>query len=225
QANTVDVVNDVKGLIEEETDQIDGLLIDVSLDQGEPIEESVKTMIEKAVFGALIAVFIILLFLRDIKSTIISVISIPVSIFMSLLILNWMGITLNLMTLGAITVAIGRVIDDSIVVVENIYRRLHLKDEPLNGMALIREATLEMFKPIASSTLVTVAVFAPLIFVGGMVGELFLPFALTMSFALGASLLVAVTIVPALSHTLFKKKLYTEKDAQQHKEHGKITKA
>src|SRR5699024_4208245 len=135
------------------------------------------------------------------------------------------GITLNLMTLGAITVAIGRVIDDSIVVVENIYRRLHLKEEKLNGMALIREATLEMFKPIASSTLVTVAVFAPLIFVGGMVGELFIPFALTMTFALAASLLVAVTIVPALSHTLFKNKLYAEKEAQQHKEHGKITKA
>jgi len=225
QANTVDVVNEVKDLIDEEQSNIDGLVIDVSLDQGEPIEESVRTMIEKAVFGALIAVLIILLFLRDIRSTIISVISIPVSIFMSLLLLNWMGITLNLMTLGAITVAIGRVIDDSIVVVENIYRRLHLKEEKLNGMALIREATLEMFKPIASSTLVTVAVFAPLIFVGGMVGELFIPFALTMTFALAASLLVAVTIVPALSHTLFKNKLYAEKEAQQHKEHGKITKA
>lgn len=225
QANTVDVVNEVKDLIDEEQSNIDGLVIDISLDQGEPIEESVRTMIEKAVFGALIAVLIILLFLRDIRSTIISVISIPVSIFMSLLLLNWMGITLNLMTLGAITVAIGRVIDDSIVVVENIYRRLHLKDEKLNGMALIREATLEMFKPIASSTLVTVAVFAPLIFVGGMVGELFIPFALTMTFALAASLLVAVTIVPALSHTLFKNKLYAEKEAQQHKDHGKITKA
>lgn len=225
QANTVDVVNEVKELIEEETNNIDGLVIDVSLDQGEPIEESVMTMIEKAVFGALIAVFIILLFLRDIKSTIISVISIPVSIFMALLLLHWMGITLNLMTLGAITVAIGRVIDDSIVVVENIYRRLHLKEEKLNGLALIREATLEMFKPIASSTIVTIAVFAPLMFVGGMVGELFIPFALTMAFALGASLLVAVTIVPALSHTLFKKKLYAEKTEQKHKEHGKITKA
>ena len=224
QANTVDVVNEVKELIDEETENIDGLVIDVSLDQGEPIEESVMTMIEKAVFGALIAVFIILLFLRDIKSTIISVISIPVSIFMALLLLHWMGITLNIMTLGAITVAIGRVIDDSIVVVENIYRRLHLKEEKLNGLALIREATLEMFKPIASSTIVTIAVFAPLIFVGGMVGELFIPFALTMAFALGASLLVAVTIVPALSHTLFKKKLYAEKTEQKHKEHGKITK-
>ncbi|WP_223703558.1 efflux RND transporter permease subunit [Sutcliffiella deserti] len=223
QANTVDVVNDVKELIEEEQKNIDGLVIDVTLDQGEPIEKSVATMVEKALFGGLIAILIILLFLRDIKSTIISIVSIPVSIFMALLLLNWMGITLNIMTLGAITVAIGRVIDDSIVVVENIYRRLHLKEEKLSGRALVREATIEMFKPILSSTLVTVAVFAPLIFVGGMVGELFMPFALTMTFALGASLFVAVTIVPALSHFLFRKKLYSEKkENNHHKEVGKL---
>ena len=222
QANTVDVVNDVKKLIKEEEKTIDGLVIDVSLDQGAPIEESVSTMIEKALFGGLIAILIILLFLRDFKSTIISIVSIPVSIFMALLLLNWMDITLNIMTLGAITVAIGRVIDDSIVVVENIYRRLHLKTEKLSGRALVREATIEMFKPIMSSTLVTVAVFAPLIFVGGMVGELFMPFALTMTFALGASLIVAITIVPALSHFLFKKKLYSEKTESSHKEAGKL---
>ncbi|AZU64113.1 efflux RND transporter permease subunit [Neobacillus mesonae] len=222
QANTVDVVNKVKKLAKDEKAKIDGLVINVTLDQGKPIEESVATMIEKAVFGGLIAVLIILLFLRDFKSMIISIISIPVSIFMALMILHWMDITLNIMTLGAITVAIGRVIDDSIVVVENIYRRLHLKEEKLSGRALIREATLEMFKPIASSTLVTVAVFAPLIFVGGMVGELFAPFALTMAFALGASLLVAITIVPALSHFLFKKKLYGEKKAKRHKEAGEL---
>lgn len=222
EANTVDVVNSVKDLIEEEQDRYEGLVIDVSLDQGEPIEKSVSTMVEKALFGGLIAVIIILLFLRDIKSTIISIVSIPVSIFMALLLLNWMDITLNLMTLGAITVAIGRVIDDSIVVVENIYRRLHLKEEKLNGRALVREATIEMFRPILSSTIVTVAVFAPLVFVGGMVGELFIPFALTMSFALGASLIVAITIVPALSHVLFKKKLYGEKQESQHKEAGKL---
>ncbi|WML41332.1 efflux RND transporter permease subunit [Neobacillus sp. OS1-2] len=224
QANTVDVVNKVKKVVKEEKAKVSGLVIDVTLDQGKPIEESVATMIEKAVFGGLIAVLIILLFLRDFKSTIISIVSIPVSIFMALLLLNWMDITLNIMTLGAITVAIGRVIDDSIVVVENIYRRLHLKEEKLNGRALVREATIEMFKPIMSSTLVTVAVFAPMIFVGGMVGELFAPFALTMAFALGASLLVAITIVPALSHFLFRKKLYGEKTTKRHKDAGELAK-
>ncbi|MED4531882.1 efflux RND transporter permease subunit [Metabacillus fastidiosus] len=223
QANTVDVVKKVKEVVKDEKTKVDGLGVDVTLDQGKPIEESVNTMIEKALFGGLVAVLIILLFLRDLKSTIISIVSIPASIFMALLLLHWLDITLNIMTLGAITVAIGRVIDDSIVVVENIYRRLHLKEEKLTGRALIREATIEMFKPILSSTLVTVAVFTPLIFVGGMVGELFMPFALTMTFALGASLLVAITIVPALSHFLFKKKLYSEKTGASHKETGALS--
>src|SRR5699024_9920097 len=147
---------------------------------------------------------------------------IPVSILMALLLLNWLDITLNIMTIGAITVAIGRVIDDSIVVVENIYRRLHLKGDKLTGRALIRESTLQMFKPILSSTLVTVAVFAPLIFIGDMVGELFMPFALTMTFALVASLIVAIAIVPALSHFLFKKKLYGERAESSYKEAGKL---
>lgn len=223
QANTVDVVNAVKELMDEEQERLDGLVVDISLDQGQPIEDSVSTMVEKALFGGLIAVIIILLFLRDIKSTVISIISIPVSIFIAFLILNYLDITMNIMTLGAVTVAIGRVIDDSIVVVENIYRRLHLKDEKLTGRALIREATIEMFKPILSSTLVTIAVFAPIAFMGGMVGELFMPFALTMSLALLASLLVAITIVPSLSHTLFKKKLYGDRTVIKHKEQGKFT--
>ncbi|TYS17020.1 efflux RND transporter permease subunit [Rossellomorea vietnamensis] len=222
EANTVDVVNAVKDAAAQQEEEIDGLVIDVTLDQAEPIEDSVFTMVEKALFGGLFAVIIILLFLRDFKSTIISIVSIPVSIFMAFLLLNWLDITLNIMTLGAITVAIGRVIDDSIVVVENIYRRMHLQEEKLRGRALIREATIEMFKPILSSTLVTVAVFAPLMFVGGMVGELFRPFALTMAFALGASLLVAITIVPALSHFLFRKSLYGEKKEAKHEEVGRL---
>lgn len=224
RANTVDVVNKVKKLVKDEKAKDGSLNIHITLDQGKPIEQSVSTMVEKALFGGLIAVFIILLFLRDAKSTLISIISIPVSIFMAFLLLNWMDITLNIMTLGAVTVAIGRVIDDSIVVVENIYRRLHLREERLNGRALIREATIEMFKPIMSSTLVTVAVFAPLMFVGGMVGELFTPFALTMAFSLGASLLVAITVVPALSHTLFRKKLYALNTSKKHKEAGELAK-
>ncbi|MGX7594312.1 efflux RND transporter permease subunit [Planococcus plakortidis] len=222
EANTVTVVNEVKDLMADFESEVDGLIVDITLDQGEPIEESVFAMVEKALFGGLIAVMIILVFLRDFRSTLIAIVSIPVSIFVALLLLNWLDITLNIMTLGAITVSIGRVIDDSIVVVENIYRRMHLKEEKLSGRKLIQSATIEMFKPILSSTLVTIAVFGPLVFVGGMVGELFLPFALTMSFALLASLAVAVSIVPAMSHSFFKKKLYGEKTASKHQETGKL---
>ncbi|UXH42489.1 efflux RND transporter permease subunit [Rossellomorea vietnamensis] len=204
-ANTVDVVNAVKDKVKTFEKDIDGVEIISTFDQGEPIEESVSTMLNKALFGAVFAVIIILLFLRDIKSTLISVVSIPLSLLIAILLLKQMDITLNIMTLGAMTVAIGRVIDDSIVVVENIYRRMSLKGEMLKGKDLIREATKEMFVPIASSTIVTIAVFLPLGLVQGMIGELFLPFALTIVFALLASLLVAVTIVPMLAHSMFKK--------------------
>jgi len=214
-ANTVDVVNAVKDKAEELQKQFKNADLTVLLDQGKPIQDSVNTMLGKAVFGALFAILIILLFLRNIRSTIISIISIPLSLLMALTALNMMDITLNMMTLGAMTVAIGRVVDDSIVVIENIYRRLTLKGEKLKGRELVREATREMFVPILSSTIVTIAVFLPLALVSGMVGELFLPFALTMVFALLASLIVAITIVPMLAHTLFRKGL---KNKQNHEE-------
>ncbi|ETT48976.1 efflux RND transporter permease subunit [Paenibacillus sp. FSL H7-689] len=214
-ANTVDVVNAVKDKAEELQSQFKNADLTVLLDQGKPIQDSVNTMLGKAVFGALFAILIILLFLRNIRSTIISIISIPLSLLMALTALNMMDITLNMMTLGAMTVAIGRVVDDSIVVIENIYRRLTLKGERLKGRELVREATREMFVPILSSTIVTIAVFLPLALVSGMVGELFTPFALTMVFALLASLIVAITIVPMLAHTLFRGGL---KNKQNHEE-------
>lgn len=206
-ANTVEVVNAVKDEIKQFEEDNDGMTITSTMDQGAPIEDSVHTMVNKALFGAIFAVIIILLFLRNIRSTIISIISIPLSILIGLILLYEMDISLNIMTLGAITVAIGRVIDDSIVVVENIYRRMSLADEKLRGKELIIDATREMFIPILSSTVVTVAVFLPLGLVEGQIGELFLPFALAVVFALLASLLVAVTVVPMVAHTLFRKRL------------------
>ncbi|WP_315793838.1 efflux RND transporter permease subunit [Paenibacillus sp. BIC5C1] len=214
-ANTVDVVKAVKDKAEELQTQFKNAELTVLLDQGKPIQDSVNTMLFKAMFGALFAILIILLFLRDIRSTIISIISIPLSLLIALTALNMIDITLNMMTLGAMTVAIGRVVDDSIVVIENIYRRLTLKGEKLKGRDLIREATREMFIPILSSTIVTIAVFLPLALVSGMVGELFMPFALTMVFALLASLIVAVTIVPMLAHTLFRKGLKNKKNHEE----------
>ncbi|AWB46298.1 Swarming motility protein SwrC [Paenibacillus sp. CAA11] len=216
-ANTVEVVNAVKDAADKLKEQYPDVSMTVLLDQGKPIEDSVNTMLEKALFGALFAVLIILIFLRNVRSTIISIISIPLSLLIAILALRQMDITLNMMTLGAMTVAIGRVVDDSIVVIENIYRRLSLSGEKLKGRQLIMEATREMFVPIMSSTIVTIAVFLPLAFVSGMVGELFTPFALTMVFSLLASLLVAITLVPALAHSLFRKGL-KEKHKHNHDE-------
>ncbi|MNZ31673.1 Multidrug resistance protein MdtB [compost metagenome] len=217
-ANTVDVVNHVKDAVDKLKEQYNHVDFTVLLDQGKPITDSVNTMLSKALFGALFAVIIILLFLRNIRSTIISIISIPLSLLIAIVALKQMDITLNMMSLGAMTVAIGRVVDDSIVVIENIYRRMSLTNEKLKGGKLIVEATREMFLPIMSSTIVTIAVFLPLAFVSGMVGELFKPFALTMVFSLLASLLVAITLVPALAHTLFRKGL---KKTHDHDENPK----
>lgn len=203
-ANTVEVVNAVKEELEAFQDRYDSLSFVTMLDQGKPIEESVATMLSKALFGAIFAVIVIMLFLRNIRTTLISIISIPLSLLIGVLLLKQMDITLNMMTLGAMTVAIGRVVDDSIVVIENIYRRMSLKGEKLKGKELILSATREMFIPISSSTIVTIAVFLPLGTVSGMVGQLFLPFALTIVFALLASLLVSVTIVPMLGHMMFR---------------------
>jgi HAE1 family hydrophobic/amphiphilic exporter-1 len=204
-ANTVDVVNNVKSELGQFKKNYKDVHIISTYDQGKPIVDSVHTMLSKAIFGAVFAMLIILLFLRNIRTTLISIVSIPLSIVIALLILKQMNITLNLMTLGAMTVAIGRVVDDSIVVIENIYRRIGLEGEILKGKDLIRAATQEMFRPIASSTIVTIAVFLPMGFVSGMVGQLFLPFALTIVFALLSSLLVAVTVVPAMADSLLRK--------------------
>ncbi|WP_243525344.1 efflux RND transporter permease subunit [Bacillus pseudomycoides] len=221
-ANTVDVVNAVKDKVNEFEKKYKNLEIISTFDQGAPIEKSVETMLSKAIFGAIFAIVIIMLFLRNIRTTLISVVSIPLSLLIAVLVLKQMDITLNMMTLGAMTVAIGRVVDDSIVVIENIYRRMSLSDEKLKGRDLIREATKEMFVPIMSSTIVTIAVFLPLGLVKGMIGEMFLPFALTIVFALLASLLVAITIVPMLAHSLFKKESMREKQVHHEEKPSKL---
>ncbi|RKP50086.1 efflux RND transporter permease subunit [Cohnella endophytica] len=221
-ANTVDVVNGVKNEVAKLKEKFTDLKLDVMLDQGKPIEKSVETMLSKALFGALFAVIVILLFLRNIRTTLISIVSIPLSLVIAVLFLKQFNITLNIMTLGAMTVAIGRVVDDSIVVIENIYRRMSLANEKLKGRELVLEATREMFLPIMSSTIVTIAVFLPLGLVSGMVGQIFLPFALTIVFALLASLVVAVTVVPMLAHQMFKRGIKAGKGHDHDEKPGRL---
>ncbi|WP_285769491.1 efflux RND transporter permease subunit [Peribacillus sp. SI8-4] len=216
-ADTVAIVEEVQDQVSNFKDEFKGVTAHTTLDQAKPIKDSVETMISKAIFGCLFAVIVIMLFLRNFKTTLISVISIPLSLLAALLVLKQMDISLNVMTLGAMTVAIGRVVDDSIVVIENIYRRMALKGEKLKGGELIRSATKEMFIPILSSTIVTVAVYLPLASVTGPVGELFMPFALTMVFALVASLVIAITLVPAMADSLFKNGL-SQKELKSHEE-------
>nr|WP_209260602.1 efflux RND transporter permease subunit [Staphylococcus hyicus] len=203
-ANTVAVANEVDQTIHDFVKSHDNLKTVKIMDTAKPIKDALSTMIEKALLGAIVAIIVILLFLRNIKMTAISVVSIPLSILIAMVALKLTDVSLNILTLGALTVAVGRVIDDAIVVIENIYRRLAKKDEVLSGDHLIIQATKEVFIPIMSSTIVTIIVFLPLAFVTGSVGEMFRPFAYAVTFSLLASLLVSITIVPVLGSMFFK---------------------
>jgi len=174
-----------------------GYQLTVLHDSSVQIVKSVHNMVKEALLGALFAMLVTFLFLRNWRSTIVAILSIPLSIFASLIVLKWLGYSLNIMTLAGMAVAVGRVVDDSIVVIENIYRRIRLSEERTSQ--LIIEATSEVGKAVTFSTITTIAVFGPLSFVPGIVGKFFVPFAVSVVIALVFSLLVAITVVPLLS--------------------------
>jgi HAE1 family hydrophobic/amphiphilic exporter-1 len=197
-ANTIDVSTGVRKQTAVLQPQLPaGTKVTYVYDASDAIRASVNGMVREGLLGALFAFIVILLFLRNWRSTLIAVISIPLSVLVCLVALNQVGVTLNVMTLGGLTVAIGRVVDDSIVVIENIFRHLAL-GEPRTP-ATISTAVSEVSSAITSSTLTTVAVFVPLGLVTGIIGKVFQPFAITVGLALLASLLVAITVVPLLS--------------------------
>ena len=157
------------------------------------IVESTDGLLREGGLGALFAVITIFLFLFSLRATIVAAVSIPLSILTALVIMQITGISLNIMTLGGLAVAVGRVVDDAIVVLENIYRHRALGED---RMTAVLNGPKEVAGAITASTLTTVAVFLPLGFVGGLVSQFFLPFALTVTFALLASLICALTVVP-----------------------------
>ncbi len=178
-----------------------GAKITVVSDQAPSITSAVNSLVREALIGAVFAILVILVFLFSIRSTLVTAISIPLSIVIALIGL-WVGnYTLNLLTLGGLTIAIGRVVDDSIVVLENIYRHMNNGEE--KNIA-IPAAVKEVAGAVTASTLTTVSVFLPIAFVGGIVGELFSPFAVTVTIALLASLFVALTIIPVLAYWFLK---------------------
>ncbi|MCM3273724.1 efflux RND transporter permease subunit [Paenibacillus elgii] len=198
--NTVEFANAVDQLIESWEKTEPGISFHTIRNGAESIKQSIHGMIQEGILGAILASFMILFFLRNIRMTLIVLVSIPLSIFTTLLFMAPLGISLNIMTLGGIAIAIGRVVDDSIVVIENIYTQLAKAHE--RNESVIKYATKQVSSAITSSTLTTVGVFAPLGFIGGIVGEIFRPFALTLVCALLSSLLVAVTVIPMLAKLL-----------------------
>ena len=199
-ANTVEVADAVQAkLAEIAARHTTQLTVTTVQDLSVFIKESRDGLLREGGLGAVFAILTIFLFLFSIRSTIVAAISIPLSILTALVIMQLTGVTINIMTLGGLAVAVGRVVDDAIVVLENIYRHRSLGEDRMTAAI---NGPREVAGAITASTLTTVAVFLPLGFVGGLVSQFFLPFALTVTFALLASLLCALTVVPVLAYFL-----------------------
>jgi len=208
-ANIVKVADGVQAKITSLEKQYPQLHISTLFDSSTGIVDSVSGLVRDGLFGALFAILVIFLFLRTVRTTLVTAVSIPLSIFTALLILGWQGITLNIMTISAVAVAIGRVVDDAIVVLENIYRHVQEGEE---RVAATINGTREVGRAIIGSTVTTIAVFLPIGFVGGIIGQFFQPFAFTVAFALAASLLVALTVIPALGSLFITRKVRVERE-------------
>ncbi len=196
-ANTVEVADAVQAKLKEIGALHPELTVVTVSDLSTFIKESRDGLLREGGLGALFAVLTIFLFLFSLRSTLVAAVSIPLSVLTALVVMQVTGITLNIMTLGGLAVAVGRVVDDAIVVLENIYRHRALGED---RMTAVLNGPREVAGAITSSTLTTVAVFLPIGFVGGIVSEFFLPFALTVTFALLASLVCALTIIPILAY-------------------------
>ncbi|WP_433501207.1 efflux RND transporter permease subunit [Sphaerimonospora sp. CA-214678] len=218
--NAVRISHDVRAALPELTRALGAAAeVTVVFDQAPYIERSIEDLTTEGLLGLAFAVLIILVFLLSVRSTIVTAVSIPLSVVIALIAL-WAGDhSLNMLTLGALTIAIGRVVDDSIVVLENIKRHLGYGTEKRQA---ILTAVREVASAVTASTLTTVAVFLPIAFVGGMVGELFSPFAITVTVALLASLLVSLTVIPVLAYWFLKTPDLSRAEAEAVREEAEL---
>ena len=178
-----------------------GLHLTVVSDQGSYIALYINSILQSLILGALLAVVVLIIFLRDWRPTLIMAFSIPFSVLCALVVMYFSGISLNIMSLGGISIAIGMLVDNSIVVLENIYR---LRSRGIAPARAAVQGAKQISGAVIASTLTTICVFLPIVFTTGMVNQMMLPFALTIAYVLTASLLIALTMVPAASSFLFK---------------------
>ncbi|MEP7361303.1 MAG: efflux RND transporter permease subunit, partial [Chloroflexota bacterium] len=211
--NTVQVARAVQQVLDDAAARHPGEISVVTVqDLSSFIVESQDGLLREGGLGALFAILTIFLFLFSLRSTLVAAISIPLSVLSALVLMQVADISLNIMTLGGLAVAVGRVVDDAIVVLENIYRHRALGEDKLTA---VTTAPREVARAITASTLTTVMVFLPIGFVGGLVSQLFLPFALTVTFALLASLVCALTVVPVLAYLFIGRvKLNVDEDGE-----------
>lgn len=201
-AGTSEVSDSCLNAIEELKEDYPELNITPLVNQGEYISMLIQSIVSSMVIGALLAIFILAVFLMDIRPTLVVAFSIPFSVLTSIVIMYFTGLSINMMSLSGLSLAIGMLVDNSIVVIENIYR---LRYRGLNAPRSAVQGAKQVSGAIIASTLTTICVFFPMVFTTGMVRDLLLPFALTITFALTASLAVALTVVPTMGSVMLKK--------------------
>lgn len=193
---TADVSENILNKFSQLEEKYDGLEFTTLSDQGEYIHIVINSVIQNLLLGAVLAIIILLIFLRDIRPTFITAISIPISVLFAVMMMYFSGVTLNMISLSGLAIGVGMLVDNSIVVIENIYRLRSL------GYSKIQAAVsgaVQVAGAITASTLTTICVFVPIVFVDGMTKEIFLDLALTVGYSLMASLIIALTLVPAMA--------------------------
>lgn len=199
---TSTVCENINTTLKELSEENDGLSFTNLYSQGDYISIVINSVLQNLLLGAILAIIILFLFLRDIKPTIIVACSIPISVVFAIVLMYFSGVTLNMISLSGLAIGVGMLVDNSVVVIENIYRLRGLGYSPiqasLNGAKQVAGA-------IASSTLTTICVFLPIVFVEGITRQLFVDMALTIAYSLLASLIVALTVVPAMGQRMLRK--------------------
>ena len=201
-AGTNEVSKNIAAAISELEEQYPGLSVLTLMDQGDYITMIINGVLQSMIVGAALAILILALFLKDVKPTIVVAVSIPLSVLTALILMYFTDISLNMMSLSGLALGIGMLVDNSIVVIENIYR---LRSKGVGAARAAVQGTRQVAGAIIASTLTTVCVFLPMVFTAGTVRELMMPISLTIIFTLAASLLIAMTVVPAAGSTLLRK--------------------
>lgn len=201
-AATATVSENIAKKLNSLTQENEGLHFTTLMDQGDYIDIIINSVLQNLLMGAVLAIIILYLFLRDIKPTLIVALSIPISVIFALVLMYFSGVTLNMISLSGLAIGVGMLVDNSVVVIENIYRLRNLGIPPikaaLNGAKQVADA-------IASSTLTTICVFFPIVFIEGLTRQIFMDMALTITYSLLASLIVALTLVPAMGQRMLRK--------------------
>ncbi len=201
---TATVADTIDAKFRELEDQYPGLSFVSLMDQGDYIHMAMSAVVQSLLLGGALAIFILFLFLRDIRPTFAVGISIPVSVLFALVLMYFSGVTMNVISMAGLAIGIGMLVDNSIVVIENIYR---LRSEGMAPKEAAIQGAREVMGAITASTLTTICVFVPIIFVHGMTRQIFMDMILTIAYSLMASLIVALTVIPAMAQGLLRRKV------------------